>query len=146
MYLGTPPLLEYFDAERKRTIRFKSKHEWMWATWLQDNGFDWEYEPLTFLGPHKRGGGRSETYTPDFGLSGNRVSIEIKTYQERHIKNRLDFCTQPLILICGLPSPLKSDIYVYLPGVKTAPRITDFATAYALAHNGLPSWLTSGTL
>lgn len=140
MYLGCPPLLEYFDDARRRMIRFKSKHEWQWATWLEDNGFDWEYEPLTFFGPDKnRRSGRSETYTPDFGLNKNTVFLEIKTYQKQHIKNRLDFCTQPLLLIFGLP--FKSDIYVYLPGVRSAPRAVDFASAYALARNGIPSWM-----
>lgn len=137
MYLGQPPLLEYFDYERCRTIRFKSKHEWMWAQHFQDARLDWEYEPLTFLSPDKTTKDRRLTYTPDFGLRLNRISIEIKTYNEKHVRNRLDFCLQPLILIFGLPNPLKHDAHVYIPGIARSTRYRTWSEAFAVAQQAL---------
>lgn len=138
-YLGSPPLLEYFDNERRRMVRFKSKHEWNWAIYLELAHLDWEYEPLTFLSPDKCTRDRRLTYTPDFGVNRNTVMIEIKTYREKHVRNRLDFCNLPLILIFGLPS--KNDMHVYLPNVRQSYRCTDWTAAYALARNGLPAWI-----
>lgn len=137
MYLGAPPLLEYFDYERKRMVRFKSKHEWEWAHYFQKHGLDWEYEPLTFLSPDKTTRDRRLTYTPDFGIARNWISVEIKTFREKHVRNRLDFCLQPLILIFGMPEPLKNHIHVYLPNTPGSNRCRTWDEALSFARRAL---------
>lgn len=131
---------EFFCRERLRMIRFKSKHEYMWYTWFERLGLQWEYEPVTFLHPEKTSKDRGLTYTPDFGLEMNSVFVEVKTYGKQHVKNLLELCNRPLILAFG--HPLKCDLYVTFPENKIkSHRFTDFDAAYTLARNGLPSWL-----
>jgi hypothetical protein len=133
---------EFFCDERRRMIRFKSKHEYMWYTWFERLGLQWEYEPVTFLHPEKTTKGNALTYTPDFGLECNAVFVEVKTYGKQYVRNLLGLCNKPLILAFG--HPLKCDLHVMFPEDKSKSHyFTDFDAAYRLARNGLPSWLHS---
>ena len=131
--------VDYYNAKRQRYVTFKSQHEYMWATWFDRLDLDWEYEPVTFKDKEPD---LPFTYTPDFGLHENTLFVEVKTYGNQVVKNRLEFCTYPLIIIFG--HPLKCDLYVQFPeNTKQTHRFTDWASAYNLARNGLPSWLHS---
>lgn len=127
--------VDYYSPRLERRFTFKSKHEYMWASWMDRNDIAWAYEPVTFKheGSH---------YTPDFGLENNTVFLEIKTYGNQVVKNKIEICTFPLILIFG--HPLKCDCYVQFPeDIFKTHRFTDWSSAYNLARNGLPSWLHS---
>lgn len=131
--------IDYYSRVLNRRFRFKSKQEWMWASWMDRNGIAYEYEPVKFKDPEPD---LPFSYTPDFGLHENTLFLEIKTYGNQVVRNRIEFCTFPLILIFG--HPLKCDCYVQFPDDKfKSHRFTDWSSAYNLARNGLPSWLHS---
>lgn len=127
---------DYYSPQLKRRFRLKSKHELMWASWMDRQGITWDYEPVKFEDPDKG------SYTPDFGLHENTLFLEIKTYGNQVVKNKIELCLHPLILIFG--HPLKCDLYVQFPeNIFKTHRFTDWTSAYNLARNGLPSWLRS---
>lgn len=132
----------YYDARRARYFTFKSKHEYMWATWFDRYELDWEYEPVTFLHPDKNTKDTRLTYTPDFGLELNSILIEVKTYGKQHVKNLVELCNRPLLLIFG--HPLKCDIHVQFPeNIFKTYYFSEWEPAYNFARHGLPSWIAT---
>lgn len=72
-------------------VTFRSKLESEWAKWFDSIGMSWQYEPTKFT-----------RYTPDFGINGMTVYVEVKPMNVTRI-NRISECTMPLIIVFGHP-------------------------------------------
>lgn len=65
-----------YDSPNQGRIRLRSKLEFRYAKYLDDNNIDWFYEYMAF--PYKGKDGRRRTYTPDFYLPSEDKFIEVK--------------------------------------------------------------------
>lgn len=72
---------------RGRSVLFKSSWELAYARWMDAQGWDWSYEPVSFYVPGSR------RYTPDFGIYEGGVLIgfvEVKGWLDEKTKRRLE--------------------------------------------------------
>lgn len=74
----------------------KSKTEFYWARFFEQQRLPWEYEPVAFrLG--------RTSYTPDFALNNRAFFVEIKVWGA-NVENKIHLCDSPLLIIFGSPA------------------------------------------
>jgi len=76
---------EEWEDRRGRAWVFKSRWELAYAKWLDDQDYEWDYEPCKF------GLSKCSCYTPDFAVrvNGNIEYHEVKGWLDERTKERL---------------------------------------------------------
>lgn len=78
----------YYDSLNNGRVRFRSRLECTYATYLDKSGIKWEYERDSF--PYLDIKGKRRTYTPDFYLADTDEYIEIKGYDNGESNYKID--------------------------------------------------------
>ena len=88
-------------------ILMRSHHEAAWARQFDNDGLEWDYEPVKF----------SKHYTPDFGLrcKFGQFFVEVKPARGATV-NKFHLCTAPLIVVFGRPAALDLAVRYQAPG------------------------------
>lgn len=78
----------YYDSLNNGKVRFRSRLECSYATYLDNSEIKWEYERDSF--PYLDIKGKRRTYTPDFYLIDTDEYIEIKGYDNGEANYKID--------------------------------------------------------
>lgn len=96
--LGVSKWLQEHNFESKyiyKNIKMRSNWEVLFATWLDNKKFHWEYEPKRFYLKNQ-----NSHYLPDFYVKEWKSFVEVKGYMGERSKKKIDeFCISHNLII-----------------------------------------------